>query len=80
LPFLFLWCSGYELIHGLTPAEYSMKGSAGGLSRIDHIFGGSGYTDTFSAAPLIFGAFPSLHAGSATIEALFLSHFFPRFK
>lgn len=57
-----------------------MAGSPGGLARIDTLFGGSGYTETFSAAPLVFGAFPSLHAGSATMEALFLSHFFPRFK
>ncbi|CED84472.1 Phosphatidic acid phosphatase type 2/haloperoxidase [Phaffia rhodozyma] len=70
----------YELIHGLTPANYSMAGSAGGLARIDHLFGGSGYTETFSNSPMVFGAFPSLHAGSATIEALFLTHFFPRFK
>lgn len=72
--------TGYELIHGLTPAYYGMKGSAGGLARIDAIFGGSGYTETFSNAPIPFGAFPSLHSGSATIEALFLTHFFPRFK
>jgi membrane-associated phospholipid phosphatase len=57
-----------------------MKGSAGGLSRIDAIFGGNGYTVTFSNAPIPFGAFPSLHSGSATMEALFLSYFFPRFR
>ena len=57
-----------------------MAGSAGGLSRIDKIFGGNGYTETFSTAPLVFGAFPSLHSGCATLEALFLSHFFPRFR
>lgn len=55
-----------------------MKGSAGGLARIDKIFGGNGYENTFSNAPVPFGAFPSLHAGCATLEALFLSHFFPR--
>lgn len=68
----------YELIYGLTPANYSMRGSAGGLARIDAIFHSNGYTTTFSNAPVIFGAFPSLHAGSATIAALFLSHFFPQ--
>jgi hypothetical protein len=26
------------------------------------------YTSTFTAAPVVFGAFPSLHAGHATIE------------
>lgn len=67
----------YEVIHGLTPAHYSMLGSPAGLHRIDDIFHSSGYTTTFSHAPVIFGAFPSLHAGCATLEALFLSHFFP---
>jgi inositol phosphorylceramide synthase catalytic subunit len=57
-----------------------MPGSPGGLMRIDRIFGGSGYTNAFGSAPLIFGAFPSLHSGNATMQALTLSHFFPRFK
>lgn len=68
----------YEVIHGLTPANYGMKGSPGGLARIDELFGGSGYTVGFSNSPVIFGAFPSLHAGNATLEALFISHFFPK--
>ncbi|KAJ7207967.1 hypothetical protein GGX14DRAFT_634619 [Mycena pura] len=68
----------YEIIHGLTPADYGMHGSPGGLLRIDRLFGGSGYTVTFSNAPVVFGAFPSLHAGCATLEALFVSHFFPQ--
>lgn len=69
---------GYELIYGLTPANYSMPGSPGGLARIDNLFGTKGYTHTFSTAPVVFGAFPSLHAGWATLEALVISHFFPR--
>ncbi|KAF9039206.1 hypothetical protein BJ165DRAFT_1496807 [Panaeolus papilionaceus] len=68
----------YELIHGLTPANYAMKGSPGGLMRIDQLFGGNGYTTGFTNSPLVFGAFPSLHAGNATLEALFFSHFFPQ--
>ncbi|KAI0919838.1 hypothetical protein AcW1_003013 [Taiwanofungus camphoratus] len=68
----------YELIYGLTPADYSMHGSAGGLARIDRLFHSSGYTLAFGNSPLVFGAFPSLHAGSATMEALFVSHFFPQ--
>ena len=48
--------------------------------RIDRVFHMSGYTNTFGAAPLVFGAFPSLHSGSAVMEALFLSHFFPHLK
>ena len=69
---------GYELREGLVPANYRMRGSAGGLARIDAIFGGHGYDKTFSGAPVPFGAFPSLHAGCSTMEALFLSHFFPK--
>jgi membrane-associated phospholipid phosphatase len=67
----------YELIYGLTPATYATRGSAGGLARIDTIFHSHGYAATFSNSPLVFGAFPSLHSACATLEALFLSHFFP---
>jgi hypothetical protein len=68
----------YELIYGLTPANYSMHGSPGGLARIDALFHSHGYTTTFSNSPVVFGAFPSLHAGCATLEAMFVSHFFPQ--
>jgi membrane-associated phospholipid phosphatase len=67
----------YELIYGLTPATYAVRGSPGGLARIDAIFHSSGYKMAFNNSPLVFGAFPSLHAGWATLEALFISHFFP---
>lgn len=67
----------YELREGLSPANYGMRGSPAGLARIDAIFGGFGYTIAFSSAPVVFGAFPSLHAATATCEALFLSYFFP---
>lgn len=77
--FIDISCPGYELIYGLTPADYSMPGSAGGLARIDALFGGTGYQVTFSSAPVVFGAFPSLHSAGATIEALFVSHFFPKY-
>ncbi|KAF5350900.1 hypothetical protein D9758_010519 [Tetrapyrgos nigripes] len=68
----------YELIYGLTPATYDTKGSPGGLIRIDALFHSNGYTSAFTNSPLVFGAFPSLHAGDATLEALFISHFFPQ--
>ncbi|ELU41797.1 inositolphosphorylceramide synthase [Rhizoctonia solani AG-1 IA] len=70
-------CTWYELIYGLTPANYSIHGAAGGLARIDALFHSNGYQTTFSASPVVFGAFPSLHSGCATMEALFISHFFP---
>ncbi|KAL0563124.1 Phosphatidylinositol:ceramide phosphoinositol transferase (IPC synthase) [Marasmius crinis-equi] len=47
-------------------------------SQIDKLFHSSGYTTAFTNSPLVFGAFPSLHSGAATLEALFLSHFFPQ--
>lgn len=67
----------YELREGLIPANYSMRGSPGGLARIDSLFGAHGYTVAFSNAPVVFGAFPSLHAATATMESLFMSYFFP---
>lgn len=68
----------YQIIHGLEPANYSMPGSPGGLARIDEILGLNMYTGTFTASPMVFGAFPSLHSGCAVMEALFLSHAFPK--
>ncbi|KAI9841377.1 MAG: Aureobasidin resistance protein Aur1 [Thelocarpon superellum] len=70
----------YENKFGLAPADYSMAGSPAGLARIDRLFGIDMYTSNFTASPVVFGAFPSLHAGCATIEALFLSHLFPRLR
>lgn len=68
----------YKNLYGSQPANYSMEGSAGGLARIDGLFGVKVYTSTFPVSPLVFGAFPSLHAGHATFHALFLSHIFPK--
>ena len=65
----------YEVIYGLTPATYDVPGSPGGLARIDALFGSEGYQTAFSNSPLVFGAFPSLHAGWATLGALFITHF-----
>ncbi|KAI9822318.1 MAG: Aureobasidin resistance protein Aur1 [Pycnora praestabilis] len=70
----------YENLYGLAPANYAMEGSPAGLARIDLLFGIDLYTSNFTASPMVFGAFPSLHAGSATIEALFMSYVFPRLR
>jgi len=70
----------YENKYGLAPANYSIPGSPAGLARLDHLFGIDLYTSKFTASPMVFGAFPSLHAGSATIEALFMSHVFPQYR
>ncbi|KAG2359666.1 hypothetical protein BDR07DRAFT_1414548 [Suillus spraguei] len=69
----------YEIIYGLTPAAYGTPGSAGGLGRIDDLFGGDGYKRTFASSPLVFGAFPSLHAAWATLEALFITALWPQY-
>ncbi|KAL2268372.1 hypothetical protein VTJ83DRAFT_3218 [Remersonia thermophila] len=70
----------YEKLHGLEPAHYGMGGSPAGLARIDELFGVDMYTTSFTTAPMPFGAFPSLHAGDAILEALFMQYCFPRFR
>lgn len=70
----------YENMYGLAPANYTIKGSPAGLARIDKLFGIALYTPGFTGSPMVFGAFPSLHAGSAVMEALFMSHVFPRMR
>lgn len=70
----------YENKYGLAPANYDIQGSPAGLERIDKLFGVDLYTSTFTASPMVFGAFPSLHAAVATMNALFLGHIFPRGK
>jgi membrane-associated phospholipid phosphatase len=70
----------YENLHGLAPANYSMQGSPAGLRRIDMLLGFDMYTTNFTNSPLVFGAFPSLHSGNAVLEALFMSHCFPKLR
>ncbi|OWB70817.1 hypothetical protein B5S31_g498 [[Candida] boidinii] len=69
----------YKNLYGLLPANYFMKGSAGGLSRIDKLIGFDLYSTNFKNSPLIFGAFPSLHSGFATMNCLWLSYLFPNY-
>ncbi|KAG0259641.1 Aureobasidin resistance protein Aur1 [Mortierella polycephala] len=62
----------YEAHYGeFHPATYSMPGDPGGLSRVDEILGTAMYKNTFTASPLVFGAFPSLHSGCAWQLAFF---------
>jgi hypothetical protein len=68
----------YENSYGLAPANYSIPGDAAGLKAIDRLTGIDIYTSTFLASPMVFGAFPSLHSGWATLETLFMGHVFPR--
>lgn len=70
----------YENLYGLAPANYSMPGSPAGLAAIDKLFGIDMYTSGFTASPQVFGAFPSMHSGNATLEALFLSNLFPKLR
>lgn len=70
----------YENMYGLAPANYSMPGSPAGLARVDAFLGFDMYTSGFTASPLVFGAFPSLHAANAVLEALFMSHCFPKMR
>ncbi|KAK9475769.1 hypothetical protein V1514DRAFT_339057 [Lipomyces japonicus] len=68
----------YENLYGLQAANYGVPGSPGGLARVDLILGLDLYTSSFTASPLVFGAFPSLHSGCAVLECLFMAHIFPR--
>lgn len=68
----------YKVLHGLDKANYSMKGSPGGLGRIDQLLGVDMYTTGFTNSPLIFGAMPSLHSGCSTMDALWLTYLFPK--
>lgn len=68
----------YENTYGLAPANYSIQGDAAGLKAMDKILGFDMYTSGFKASPVVFGAFPSLHSGWATLETLFMGHVFPR--
>ncbi|KAJ5386443.1 Inositol phosphorylceramide synthase catalytic subunit aur1 [Penicillium cosmopolitanum] len=70
----------YENLYGLAPADYSMQGNPAGLARIDKLLGIDLYTSGFKQSPVVFGAFPSLHAADSTLAALFMSHVFPRMK
>ncbi|KAL4778751.1 hypothetical protein BJX76DRAFT_122636 [Aspergillus varians] len=70
----------YENRYGLAPADYSIHGDPAGLARIDKLFGIDLYTSGFHQSPVVFGAFPSLHAADSTLAALFMSHVFPRMK
>ncbi|KAL1973142.1 hypothetical protein VTN31DRAFT_6684 [Thermomyces dupontii] len=70
----------YENTYGLAPADYSIPGDPAGLARIDELFGIDLYTSGFHASPVVFGAFPSLHAADSTLAALFMSHVFPSLK
>ncbi|KAL3234355.1 Inositol phosphorylceramide synthase catalytic subunit AUR1 [Nakaseomyces bracarensis] len=67
----------YKILYGLDKANYTMKGSPGGLGRIDKLLHIDVYTKGFTNSSVIFGAFPSLHSGCATMEALFFSYCFP---
>ncbi|EDO19517.1 hypothetical protein Kpol_1018p48 [Vanderwaltozyma polyspora DSM 70294] len=70
----------YKNMYNLQAAHYGMHGSPGGLSRIDKLFGINLYSSAFANSSVIFGAFPSLHSGCATMEALFFSYCFPKLR
>ncbi|KAF9379314.1 Aureobasidin resistance protein Aur1 [Mortierella sp. AD011] len=53
-----------------------MPGDPGGLIRVDDILGTHMYRSTFTASPLVFGAFPSLHSGCAWQLAFFTVYVF----
>ncbi len=70
----------YEEKYGFVPASYFIQGFPAGLARIDTFFNLDLYTSSFRALPVVFGAFPSIHAASSVLEALFMSHVFPKLR
>ncbi|KAG0043353.1 Aureobasidin resistance protein Aur1 [Gryganskiella cystojenkinii] len=67
----------YESHYGAwEPATYTMPGDPGGLARVDDILGTNMYKSTFTASPMVFGAFPSLHSACAWQLAFFLVFIF----
>ncbi|GMM35120.1 hypothetical protein DASC09_024450 [Saccharomycopsis crataegensis] len=68
----------YKYSYGLQPANYSVRGSPGGLARVDEILGVNMYSGSFGASPVVFGALPSLHSGCAVMVALYLHYVFPK--
>ncbi|ORX92523.1 hypothetical protein K493DRAFT_225434 [Basidiobolus meristosporus CBS 931.73] len=67
----------YLYFFGTQPANYAMPGNPGGLIRVDSILHINLYSSTFSNSPLVFGAWPSLHSGSAILINLFIARINP---
>ncbi|ORY05763.1 PAP2-domain-containing protein, partial [Basidiobolus meristosporus CBS 931.73] len=67
----------YLHLYGTQPANYSMPGNPGGLIRVDDILHINLYGNTFGNSPLVFGAWPSLHSGSAVLINLFIARLNP---
>lgn len=57
--------------HGLGPANLNIAASAAGGVRFDELVGLPLFEDLYSRSTNVFGAFPSQHAGFATIAAIF---------
>ncbi|KAJ3366865.1 Aureobasidin resistance protein Aur1 [Allomyces arbusculus] len=67
----------YNDKYGTAEPDRHMHGDAAGLSRVDAILGAPVYTTVFANSPLVFGAFPSLHAAYAVLAAIFVGDQFP---
>ncbi|KAA8496974.1 Inositol phosphorylceramide synthase catalytic subunit aur1 [Porphyridium purpureum] len=59
--------------YGFQPADYSMKGDAAMLARVDRLAGNQHYQGIYglSANPIVFGSFPSLHGAWPYLIAAF---------
>ncbi|KNE70200.1 hypothetical protein AMAG_15170 [Allomyces macrogynus ATCC 38327] len=57
--------------------DWHMRGDAAGLARVDPILGAPVFAAVFANSPLVFGAFPSLHAAYAVLAAIFIGDQFP---
>lgn len=59
--------------------SYDIPGSPAGLARVDKLLQTNMYSSGFKSNPLVFGAFPSLHSGFASIIGMFFAHFRPKY-
>lgn len=57
--------------YGLGPADLSVASNAAGGLRFDQIVGHPFFENLYARSSNVFGAFPSQHAGFATIAAIF---------
>eukprot|EP00824_Muranothrix_gubernata_P015788 TRINITY_DN33036_c0_g1_i1.p2 TRINITY_DN33036_c0_g1~~TRINITY_DN33036_c0_g1_i1.p2 ORF type:complete len:308 (-),score=43.14 TRINITY_DN33036_c0_g1_i1:56-979(-) len=61
----------YFEMHGTFPASYAHAGHPAGLRRLDVAFNMHFFTPMYMKSPVVFGAFPSLHAGWPFLIAIF---------
>jgi len=71
----------YNVSYGLEPASYSMGGDPARFSVLDTMFEVGIFRGLYGQSPIVFGSFPSLHAGWPCLIAMYSStHGLPAVK